>query len=142
MTAPVFESPAACERAFYAAFEACDLEAMMAVWSTDAPVLCVHPAGSPLTDRDAVEHSWRLIFQSGGRVRFSLTDLRVVEDATVSVRYVHENIHHGPGLRAMAVVLASNVYVREGKGWRMCMHHASPGPATDAAREGGDSALH
>ena len=143
MSAAAWESPDACERAFYAAFEARDLDAMMALWATRAPLLCVHPAGPPLTTRAAIEESWRQIFQGGGELRFALTDLQVVEDGAVSVRHLHENIHHGPGMRATAVVVASNVYVREDGGWRMCMHHASPGPpASEAAGDEGGSALH
>ena len=67
--------------------------------------------------------------QIGGSVCFTLTEHRVVEAEKVAVRFVHENIHHGPGLRAMAVVCATNVFVRESGGWKMCSHHASPGPA-------------
>ena len=124
----MFETPEACERAFYAAFEACDLKAMMAVWAEHAPLLCVHPGGSPLTARAAVEESWRRIFLGGARVRITLSDLREVAGEDVCVRYVHENIRHGPDLGTIALVLASNVYVREQGGWRMCSHHASPAP--------------
>jgi len=129
MSAPVFDTPRACEDAFYGAFAACDLGAMMGVWSHDAPLLCIHPGGSPVTSREAIARSWAGIFEGGGGVRFTLTDLRVVEAADVAVRFVHENIHHGPGLRAMAVVCATNVYVCESGGWKMCSHHASPGPS-------------
>ena len=127
--APPYDSPQACERAFYAAFSACDLEAMMAVWAERAPLLCIHPGGPPLTDRDEVARSWAHIFRGGGGVEFTLSHLQARAGGDVAVRYVHENIHHGPGLRATAVVCATNVYVREEGGWRMCAHHASPGPA-------------
>jgi len=124
-----FDTPGACERAFYAAFEAQDTDAMMAVWAERAPLVCIHPSGPALTERDAVAASWRQIFAGGGAVRFTLNERRTVEDGAVSVRHVHENIHHGPGFRDTALVLASNVFVREDGGWRMCVHHASPGPA-------------
>ena len=127
MSAPVFDSPQACEEAFYDAFSRCDLEAMMGVWATAAPLLCIHPGGVALTRRDTIARSWAGIFEGGGGVRFSLTDRRCVVSDDVAVRFVHENIHHGPGLRSMAVVCATNVYLREGESWRMCTHHASPG---------------
>jgi ketosteroid isomerase-like protein len=139
---PGFESPERCEAAFYAAFEACDLDAMMAVWADDAPLLCVHPGGPALNDRGEVRESWRRIFQGGGGVRFVLSHLQVTEDARVSVRFVHENIHHGPGYRSVAVVLASNVFVRESGGWRLSAHHASPGPAPPAGGDAAHGALH
>ena len=129
MSTTDFETPEACEAAFYAAFAACDVDAMMAVWALGAPLLCIHPGQAPLTGRDAIARSWAGIFDGGAKVRFTLTDHRVVDGTDVSVRFVHENIHHGPGLRSVAVVCATNVYVREAGGWRMCSHHASPGPA-------------
>jgi len=135
--APRFDTPDACERAFYAAFEARDADAMMAVWAERAPLLCIHPSGPPLTLREAVAQSWRQILEGGGDMRFHLSDRRVVEGAEVSVRHVHENIHFGPGLRDTALVLASNVFVREDGGWRICMHHASPGPAPSRTPAGG-----
>ena len=135
IVAAAFDTPEACEQAFYAAFESADLDAMMAVWAEGAPLLCIHPGGPPLTTRDAVAQSWRRIFDGGGGMRFTLSDRQVVEDGAVSVRHLRENIHHGPGLRDTAVVLASNVFVREGSSGRMCVHHASQGPA--AATAGG-----
>lgn len=128
MSTSVFETPTACEEAFYAAFAACNLEAMMGVWAQDVPLLCIHPGGAPITRREDIARSWAEIFEGGGAVRFTLTDRRVVEAVDVAVRFLHENIHHGPGLRAMAVVCATNVYVHESGGWKMCSHHASPGP--------------
>ena len=139
MNSVAFISAEACEDAFYAAFAACDIEQMMAVWVHDAPLVCIHPGSAPLTSRHAVEDSWREIFNAGGGVQFSLTEQKVMESQEVCVRYVHENIHHGPGLRSMAVVCATNVYVLENGSWRMCLHHASPGPAAPKA---GDGRLH
>lgn len=132
-----FDTPAACEAAFYAAFEAGDVDAMMAVWAERAPLLCVHPAGPPITSRSEVAQSWRRIFTGGGDVRFTLSHRQSREDGALAVRFVHENIHHGPGYREMATVLATNVFVREGGSWRMCAHHASPGPPSADAPQGG-----
>ncbi len=137
-----FDTAASCEAAFYAAFEAGDAGAMMAVWAQGSPLLCVHPNGPPLTTRAAVEQSWRRIFQGASAVRFTLSHRQSHEDGALSVRFVHENIHHGPGFRDVAVVLATNVFVREPGGWRMCSHHASPGPlAVEPARDAG-AAMH
>ena len=137
MADQVYDSAKACEDAFYAAFMVCDVEAMMAVWAHDASLLCIHPGSAPLTHRHEIEQSWRAIFGAGGAVQFSLTEEKVMESGAVCVRYVHENIHHGPGLRSMAVVCATNVYVLENGSWRMCLHHASPGPVVPRSDEGG-----
>ncbi len=129
---PVYASPEECEAAFYAAFERFDTAAMMTVWAERAPLLCIHPAGPALTSREVVAESWKQIFRGAGRVKFTLSDHRVVQGPDVAMRFVHENIHHGPDLAGLSVVLATNVYVREGDGWRMCTHHASPAPAPRA----------
>jgi ketosteroid isomerase-like protein len=132
-----FATPEACEAAFYAAFERCDAVAMMAVWAERAPLLCIHPSGPALTTREAVAQSWERIFRGAGRVRFELSGHLVCEGADVAVRSLRENIHFGPELGAVSVVLATNVYVRENDGWKMSVHHASPDPGVAAASRGG-----
>ena len=112
------------------------VEAMMSVWAGRAPLLCIHPGGPPLTSRDAIEQSWRAILDGAGGVQFTLSELQETHCGDVAVRFVHENIHHGPGLRETAVVCATNVFVREDGSWRMRVHHASPGPPTPSAGPG------
>ena len=130
-------SAEACEAAFYAAFEAADLEAMMALWSSRSPLLCIHPAGPALTSREDVARSWRLIFRGGGGIRFAVDAHCTLESADLVMRSVQENIHQGPGFRELSVVLATNVYVLEDGEWRMCVHHASPTAAADSRDTGG-----
>jgi hypothetical protein len=43
-----FPTPEAAESAFYAAFEARSLDAMMAVWAGDDSIACIHPLAAPL----------------------------------------------------------------------------------------------
>ena len=124
---PPYDSAEQAEKAFYAAFEARNIEIMRAVWSHREDALCVHPMGQPLIGWPDIERSWQAIFDGIGEARFSLSDLRVYGDDRVSVRYVHENIHHGPGYSGLSTVLATNVYRLENDGWRMVSHHASPG---------------
>ena len=40
------QSPEEAESAFYAALARADLDGMMAVWSEDEEVVCMHPAAS------------------------------------------------------------------------------------------------
>ena len=131
-----FATAEECEGAFYAAFTACDVDAMMTVWAWHAPLLCIHPGGPPLTSREAIEQSWRVILDGVGDVQFTLSELQETASDDVAVRFVHENIHHGPGLRETAVVCATNVFVRENGSWRMRVHHASTGPTAPRAQAG------
>ncbi len=124
---PPYHTAEQAEKAFYAAFEARNIKIMRAVWSRSDDVLCVHPMGQPIIGWPDIERSWLTIFEGIGDARFSLSDLRVFDSDRVSVRYVHENIHHGPGYTGLSTVYATNVYRLEDAGWQMVSHHASPG---------------
>ena len=113
------------ERAFYEAFERADLEAMMEVWAEDEEVACVHPGGQRIDGLEEVRESWRRIFSHGPSLRFRVSHRQIWRGALVAVHAVHENIH-APGER-LGLVIATNVYVLTSGGWRMVLHHASPG---------------
>jgi ketosteroid isomerase-like protein len=124
-----FTTALQCETAFYTAFNNCDLDLMMRVWASDTPIFCVHPGDAALHGRGSVISSWRKIFAGAGELNFSVSGSRIVESDTLIVRFVHENIRHGPGRRSLSVVLATNVFVRENDEWKLCSHHASAAPA-------------
>lgn len=127
----IFTTAKACEMAFYAAFNSFDAGQMGEVWALDHAVWCVHPTSPVLLGRDAVMSSWKEIFATPApaSMQLQISDHQVIETADLAVRFVHENIHHGPGLQMVSVVQATNVFVREGQGWKMCSHHASPAPS-------------
>src|SRR5579883_2287878 len=50
--------------AFYAAFNARDMDAMASIWAARAPVACIHPGWNVLIGRDAVLDSWRGILSN------------------------------------------------------------------------------
>ena len=64
-----FSTPEAAETAFYAAFEARSLDAMMAVWSGDDGIACIHPLAAPLNGRAAVATGWHSMFEAAGQFR-------------------------------------------------------------------------
>lgn len=128
MSVPVlFDTPDDAERAFYTAFEQADLEAMMQVWDDDDDIVCVHPMGPCLKGPEAVGQSWREIFDSGSPMRFEVAQRRFTRNETISVHCVTERINHGPRLQNRSTVIATNVYKKTPFGWRMIVHHASPG---------------
>jgi len=116
------------ENAFYEALERADLEAMMAVWAEDEEIVCVHPGGPRLVGHQQVRESWRRIFSGGGGVRIHVTQRVATQAMLVAVHNVQENAPARPGKREAAAVVATNVYLRTAAGWRMIVHHASPGP--------------
>lgn len=131
MADPVYSTPHDAESAFYDAFQRGDLEAMMKVWAADDGIVCVHPGGPVLRGREAVARGWRTVFSEGSMMRFDVSDARCTQEDRLSVHFVLENIDHGVRLQQHAVVVATNVYRLTGSGWRMVLHHASPGAARE-----------
>ena len=123
----LFPTPDEAEAAFYDAFERGDLAAMMAVWAEDDDIVCVHPQGPRLMGFDAVRLSWTQIFASGTALRIRTVEARQYKAPTIAVHSVVEMLS-APGERsASPPVFATNVYVLTEAGWRMSVHHASPG---------------
>jgi ketosteroid isomerase-like protein len=138
------------ENAFYEALERADLDAMMAVWSEDEEIVCVHPGGERLTGQDQVRASWAKVLADGSRVRVHISHQVAISGMMIAVHSVQENFsvegergRQGTDLRP-APIVATNVYLRTGAGWRMIVHHASPAPgkAEPPRREGSPKILH
>ncbi len=125
----VYTTPQDAEAAFYEAFEKADLDAMMAVWADEEEIVCVHPGGPRLTGTEQVRESWRRIFASGQALKFRLRGQQALSGMTLVVHSVYEQITVGGEARMRAPVIATNVYLRSGNGWRLIVHHASPAPA-------------
>lgn len=126
----LFPTPQDAEAAFYEAFAKSDLEAMMAVWADDDDIYCVHPHGARVAGVERVRESWRQIFASGQTLRFQLGEQQYVQGMMLSVHSVYEHITVAGDPRSRAPVIATNVYIRTERGWRMVAHHASPAPAS------------
>ena len=130
------------EAAFYAAFERADVDAMMAVWSEDDAVFCVHPGGGRLTGLAAVRGAWRSIFSDGPTLRFELAEVQTFTLPTVAVHTLYERIavrgENGPP----HLVVATNIYMLTATGWRMFGHHASALPRGPVAGDRRASNLH
>jgi uncharacterized protein (TIGR02246 family) len=110
--------------AFYAAFEARDLDAMSDLWAHDADVTCVHPGWTTLRGWGAVASSWAAIFSGPQQLQFILTGTGVVVLGDVAWVTGEENLLAGDGSATVAVI---NVFARDGDGsWRMRAHHGAP----------------
>jgi ketosteroid isomerase-like protein len=128
MTQRIFLSPQECEAAFYEALEKADLEAMMGVWADDEEVICVHPGGPRLVGHEAVREAWRLVFQGGARLTVQIGQVLAMQSMMMATHCVHEFIAIKGEARPAAPVVATNVYMRSGNGWKMLLHHSSPSP--------------
>mgnify|MGYP003352817530 FL=1 len=142
MKGTLFTSAQDAEAAFYEALEKADLEAMMAVWSDDDDIVCVHPGGMRLAGVEQVREAWRQIFAGGATLRFKLKHLRTIDGMTLAVHSVYEQIEIAGETQARHPVVATNIYLRTAKGWRMVAHHASPAPASPEGEGARRSILH
>jgi ketosteroid isomerase-like protein len=125
-----FPSARAAETAFYAAFENADYVAMMAVWSPDDDIECIHPLGARLMGPEAIGNSWRRMLSGGKRMQFRLTHTKRFQTDQLAIHILYENIAIAG--RQQPPVIATNIYRFNGRGWHMILHHASP--ATDIGK--------
>ena len=120
------------EAAFYEALQQGDIEKLMACWADEDEVVCVHPGGPRVVGTLAIRAAFDAMF-SNGSIRAVPQQVRKVESLTSVVHNVLERIEVLPqGGPAHAYVLATNVYHRTAQGWRMVVHHASPGSQHEA----------
>ncbi len=126
-TAALLASPNDVEAQFYEALQQADLDKLMAVWSEDDEIACVHPGGPRVSGYAAIRASFEAIFANGA-VPLQPQGVRRLQTLGCAVHHVVErvSIADAQGSRS-AWLLATNVYVKTALGWRMVAHHASPG---------------
>ncbi|MFO0614693.1 MAG: nuclear transport factor 2 family protein [Polyangiaceae bacterium] len=109
----------AANAAFYEAFAARDEDAMDALWSESASVVCIHPGWAPLRGKELVMESFRGIFANprGPIVRASRASAHVLGETAFVICF--ETV-------GGARLVATNVYVREHGAWLLVHHHAGP----------------
>ena len=132
MKKTLFPTPQDAEAAFYEAFAKGDLDAMMEVWADDEEIYCVHPQAPRVSGVAQVRESWGKIFGGGHTLRFQLRGQQTLHGMMLSVHSVYEHLAESGAPRARHPVIATNIYMRTERGWRMVVHHASPSPAMAA----------
>ena len=107
--------------AFYIAFANKDLEAMTEVWAKVAAITCIHPGWLVLTDRDEVMASWEAILGGPGSpdIFCQQAVAHVFGDTAYVICYE---------VADRDTLLATNVFVREGRAWKMVHHQAGAAP--------------
>lgn len=120
-------SPDEIEQQFYEAMQRGDIESLMAVWSDDDDIVCVHPGGPRVVGPAAIRAAFEAIFANGA-IEARPDKVRRLQTLGSAVHSVLERVDvltdEGP---QTAWVVATNVYVKTAQGWRMAAHHASPG---------------
>ncbi len=122
----------ALHEAFYAAFEAADLDAMSDLWEHSDRVSCVHPGWAVLRGWSEVVSSWAALFQSPERLQFILTNEHATVVGDAAWVTVDENII---GVES-GTVASVNLFARDDGVWRIVAHHGSAVVLRNQQREG------
>ena len=119
------------EAAFYEALQSADIDRLMACWADDDEIVCVHPGGPRIVGAHAIRATFEAIFANGS-IRAWPEQVRRVDALTSAVHNVLERVEvMTESGRTNAYVLATNVYHKTTQGWRLVVHHASPGSSTE-----------
>ena len=118
-TPTIFTSPHDAAMAFYQAFEARDIDAMMAAWAEDEDIVCVHPGGPRLVGYDAVRTGWEQLFAGDAKLSFKLDEIVVIETVGLALQSAVEHVTVGNDPKPRGVAIATNVFLRTPSGWRM-----------------------
>ena len=126
-TAALMSTPQDIETQFYESLQRGDIDGLMAVWSDDDEIVCVHPGGPRIVGAGAIRATFDSIF-ANGPISVSTERLRSVHTGHCAVHNLLERVEvrTDEGVQT-AWVIATNVYIKTERGWRMVAHHASPG---------------
>ena len=132
-SAVLLASPDDTEAQFYETLQHADLDHLMALWADDEEVACVHPGGPRIVGLAAIRAAFQAVFERG-QINVHPERVRRLHSGDCAIHHVLERVqlHTEAGQTApTAWVIATNVYLKTALGWRLVLHHASPGSAGD-----------
>lgn len=119
------------ESAFYDALQRADIEQLMACWSDEDEIVCIHPGGPRMVGATAIRATFEAMFANGS-IRAFPERLRKIQSVGSCVHHLIERVEVlTPQGQRQAWVIATNVYHKTAQGWRLVAHHASPGTTSD-----------
>ncbi len=143
------KTPEQARAAYYAAFQAADIEAMMLVWAERPDIVCLHP-GSPRAHRGVAEvmESWLLVFSRELNIRIEPRLVAGSETEEIACLLTEELVTRPGDLTPTGSIFVSQTYRKLEQGWRLMQHHAShgrrapPNPAGVFVADGGGQSTH
>ncbi len=114
--------------AFYLAILHRDVKAMDQLWAQGVPVACLHPGWGALLGREEVLDSWRRILSHDTAPKIVCRQPEVLVHGDIAVVVCYEDIEG-------QLLVATNLFRREGRGWHMIHHQAGPTAARLPAEE-------
>ena len=137
----LFANSEAAETAFYDAIARADIDTLMTLWADEDEIVCIHPGAGRLVGHTAIRASWEAIFERGG-VHIQPAQRHVVVSSMTAVHNIVEEIRRNDGEMPERHVLATNIYLKTPKGWRIVVHHASVAPGVAPVEPVASSMLH
>ena len=128
------------EEAFYDAIGRGDLDALMAIWSEDEEIVCIHPTGQRLVGSRAIRESWRNVLANNQRLTVQLQRSVLWKGGLLAVHSVLETLYLGDEPTPHGPMLTTNVFQRGADGWRLISHHTSA--AAQGNAEPAEAATH
>lgn len=130
MTRRIEDSVREANEMFYEALGSRDIGLMKEVWVRDSKSKCVHPGWPMLYGWEAIEESWKNIFDAGGIADLEVSDVRVQVSGQLAWVICIEKIGHRAGDEIRVGYAQSiNVFECTDSSWHLVIHHASPIPA-------------
>lgn len=121
-------TPDEVEALFYEGLRSGDTEKVMSCWADEDDIVCIHPGGARLLGTSAIRASFEEMFNNGGALPVEAANAHRVHAVACAVHHVSERVEVQTQRGSVhAYVLATNVYIKTAQGWRMVVHHASPG---------------
>ncbi len=129
MSGANYDTPEAVEQAYVRAFQGADLDAMMALWADEEDIVCTHPiAARQQQGKAAVLEGWINVFARALDVELRLAGVRRMRVGDLAVHCGEEHLLRLDDGSVRGINNFTNIYKRTPAGWRMILHHASPGP--------------
>lgn len=127
LQAALLATPDDTEAQFYEAVQQADVERLMALWADEDDIACIHPQGPRLVGAHAIRASFDELLNPGG-VDTRPVQVRRVVAGGCAVHHVLEEVRvvtpEGP---RTGYLITTNVYLKTPQGWRLLLHHSSPG---------------
>ncbi len=126
-------SPDEVDAAFYEALQSGDINKLMACWADEEEIACIHPGGARAIGLGDIRASFEAIFADGAAIDARPQCVARWHSSHTAVHHLIESVNvmtsTGPGT---ALVTTTHVFHRAAQGWRLVVHHASPGTPQDA----------
>ena len=97
------------EAAFYQALAQGNVDALMAVWSEEEEVVCVHPGGPRIVGLAAVRETWRQILSNGNALKIDVSQAVVSASAMMAMHCVFERVGAEGQMQRGPTLAATNV---------------------------------